>query len=140
MPPSTVTPMRGEQRIEPQGVGGKPPAHVVLPGKIGKRADAIFQRWAGDRPGAEFRIEPVGDVFRSDREAEPDAGKAEEFSERAQHDDAALPDIGAQRFLARADIHEGLVDDEHSAASAQRLGKGEQVGARRRCGRPGCWD
>ncbi len=90
--------------------------------------------------GPNSRVEPFGDLLRSDREAEPHAGEAEELAERAQHDDAALPDIAAERFLARADIHEGFVDDEQTATPAQGVGKRKQVGARRRRGRPDCWD
>ena len=122
--------VRGKQSIEPRGIGGKTPAHVVLPGAVGERADAVFQRRTRDRPWPELGIEPFGDVLGSNGEAEADAGKAEEFAKRAQHDDAALPHIAAERFLARADIHEGFVHDQQAAAPAQCLGERQKLGAR----------
>ena len=93
-----------------------------------KRLDAILQRRNRDRPRPEFFFEPLGNRRLCDRKAEPDSRQAEEFAEGAQHHDAAQIDIAGKAFGARTDIHEGLVDHEQSAASAQLFGKPQQIG------------
>ena len=73
-----------------------------------------------------MRLQPFDRQRVGQRKAEPQAGQAKELAEGAQHDDAALVDIAGKAFGARADIHEGFVDDQQPALGAQRPGKLKQ--------------
>ena len=72
------------------------------------------------------------------REAKPHAGQAKELAEGAQHDDAALIDIAGEAFGARADIHEGFVDDQQAALGAQCFGQRGKPFTLERRARPDC--
>ena len=62
---------------------------------VAKRANAIFQRRPGDRPGAEFSTKPFAISVGCHGEAKPHAGQSKELAEGPQHDDGPLPDIAA---------------------------------------------
>lgn len=72
-----------------------------------------MQRRAGHRPGAEHRLQGVGQARLADREAEPQAGQPIGLAEGAQRQRAG----GQKRQQARLgrEIGEGLVDDQQAA-------------------------
>ncbi len=135
-----ATPKRPNSASSRAASSRQAPPHVGLPAAVGKRADAIFQRRAGDRPRPELRLQPLDRQRVGKRKAEPQAGQAKELAEGAQHDDAALPDIAGKAFRARADIHERLVDDQQPAFGAQFSGKLEQPVPRDDTPVRDCWD
>ena len=55
--------------------------------------------------------------------------RPEKFAERAQHHDIAAANLRSKARAARPDVHEGLVDHQHAAARAERLGNVQQIGS-----------
>lgn len=96
----------------------QPVARAVGPWLIGQRVGADMQGRAGTRPRAQCLGDLPHDFGRAYSEAEPKAGEAIEFAERAQDYDRP---IRTQRDRAdgRIDIGERLVQDQPAAAFAQ---------------------
>ena len=119
-----------EKPVERSRLRRETRAHAILPFAIGERAYAIFQSGARSRPRAEPGLQPCGCFRRGESEAKPDPGKAEEFAEGAQNDDAAFPNVRSKAFGARADVHEGFVDNEKTAFRPHGPGEIEKGGTR----------
>ena len=115
-------------------------ARAIGPWLIARARRADQQRRSGTRPWTECRGDTLRDhVGRADGKAEPQAGKAIEFAERAQDHDRQF---GAQgdRADGRIDIGEGLVDHQPAAARLAVARRCARARRDRRRGHRDCWD
>ena len=75
-------------------------------------------RRSADRPGADLLGQQLEQLALGQHKAQPHPGQAEEFAERAQHDQADLVSLARQAQL-RGDVHERFVDHQPTAALGQ---------------------
>ena len=94
---------------------------------------AIAAPETGQGPIAAARLRDVGRIAK--REAEPQARKPVEFSERAQNQQPGPPRLRRKRQL-RNGIGKTLVNDETADARQQR----QQIASAHDTGRRDCWD
>ncbi len=113
----------GKQRVKPRSLTRQRGAHRRLPVMVAQRADAVFERRAGNGPGAKLSIQPRRRPWIGQRKAKPHPGKTEELAELPQHHEPALPDLAREAVLARPDIHECLVNDQQATFRMQRRGQ-----------------
>ena len=96
------------QRI---GLLRQPSARGVRPSVVAQRGSADHQCRTGAGPRPESFFDLVRDWWRREREAEPQAGEAIKFSERAQNDHG-ISRAQADCADSLHNISEGFVDDE----------------------------
>lgn len=120
---------RGEQAIQAIRLPLKLAAHGVGPRFVAQRGLADRERGTRDRPRPERGAQLRDDLRRADREAEPQARQAVEFSERAQENDRQVrAEIGGCR--GRLNVDEGFVNDKPTTARAKRCRNGRDRLAR----------
>ncbi len=128
VPPATSSPAPVSSPSSRAAVAASRARVVTLQAFVRQRDRPDRDRRTGHRPRPERGAQARRELRRRQRKPEPQAGKPEEFSERAQHHDVASPDLPGQARAGRADIHERLVDDKQ--AGTQRVGQCEQGGSR----------
>ena len=131
VPPRMRKPASLQKGVEPRFVLGESRARRIQPIRIGERARADRDRRTADRPGPERGAQASRNIRGSDGEAEAKPREPVGLAEGAQDDGAARGQRRLEGFVGAAEIGEGLVDDQHSAAPKKPGVKIKEVGAPR---------
>ena len=119
-----------QESVEPRCVLAKAHAHCFEPIRIGERPNSDRNRRPADGPRAKGGPQGWDDVWRRERETEPQPGQSVGLAERAQDDRAARGQRWREAFALGVEIGEGFVDDQHTSASCEARMKIEERGAR----------
>jgi iron complex transport system substrate-binding protein len=104
--------------IELAGLLLKCAAHSLSPRPVAERFRTDQQRRSGTRPWTQGRGDTSDHIRRAYRKAQPQSGKAVEFTERTQDHDRPIRTQG-DRADRRIDVGKGFIDHKPSTAAFQ---------------------